>query len=75
MFLNNGEPVPVISRADIEAVNAEADIASLLEIKKGTALIKLTGQLLNFDDKILDYSITYFIPGRIKFNIMRRVAT
>lgn len=75
MFLNNGEPVPVISRADVEAVNAEADIASLLEIKKGTALIKLTGQLLNFDDKILDYSITYFIPGRIKFNIMRRVAT
>jgi GntR family transcriptional regulator len=74
LFLGNGKPLPTISRAEIEAVNADAGLAALMEIEKGMALLKLTGQLLSDDENVLDYSLTYFIPGKFTFNIMRRVA-
>lgn len=75
VFLKIGRPVPAISHAEIEAVNADSQIAELLNIEEGSALLKLTGRLLSQDEKVLDYSLTYFIPGIFKFNIMRRVAT
>jgi len=74
IFLRRGAPLPVNSRTEIEAIISGADIASRLGIRRDTALMKLTGQLYSFDGKVLDYSVSYFIPGYFKFHIMRRVA-
>jgi GntR family transcriptional regulator len=64
---------PAISRAEIEAVKAESNEASRLGIPEGEALLKLTGQLYNHDEEIMDYSISYFVPGFFKFHLMRKV--
>jgi GntR family transcriptional regulator len=66
---------PVVSRTQIGAEEADAQLAARLGVPKGTALLKLVGQLYGCDEKVLDYSISYFIPGHFKFYVTRRVNT
>lgn len=73
VLLQRGAPLPVISRTEIVAEAARTHVASRLGIPRGTALLKLVGQLYNHDEKVLDYSTSYFIPGYFKFHVMRRV--
>lgn len=74
ILLQRGAPTPTTSRTEILAERAKSQIASRLGIPRGTALLKLIGQLYNHDDRVLDYSISYFIPGYFKFHVMRRVS-
>jgi GntR family transcriptional regulator len=66
---------PVVSRTQIGAEEADAQLAARLGVPKGTALLKLVGQLYGCDEKVLDYSISYFTPGHFKFYVTRRVNT
>ncbi len=73
ILLQRGPPLPTTSRTEIMAEEAKTQVASQLGIPPGTALLKWVGQLYNHDEKVLDYSISYFIPGYFKFHVMRRV--
>lgn len=73
ILLQRGTPLPTTSRTEIMAEGAKSQVASHLGIPPGTALLKLVGQLYNHDERVLDYSISYFIPGYFKFHVMRRV--
>ncbi|MCP4538409.1 MAG: GntR family transcriptional regulator [Chloroflexi bacterium] len=73
ILLQRGTPLPTTSRTEIMAEEAKEQIAARLEISPGTALLKLVGQLYNHNDRVLDYSISYFVPGYFKFHVMRRV--
>lgn len=73
ILLQRDAPQPVNSRTEIEAINSRADIASRLGIQRNTALLKLTAQLYSFDWKVMDYSVSYLIPGYFKFHTLRRV--
>lgn len=61
------------SRTDIMALNADDDLAKKLEVHKGTSLIKLTAQLYTTGEQIVDYSYSYFVPGKFQFHVMRRL--
>jgi len=74
VLLQRGRPLPVSSRTEIIAEGAKTRVASRLGVPRGTALLKLIGQLYSRDEKVLDYSVSYFIPGHFKFHVMRRVA-
>lgn len=73
VFLWEDTPLPVTSRTEIVAEGAKSRVASRLGIPRGTALLKLMGQLYSRDEQVLDYSVSYFIPGHFKFHVMRRV--
>ena len=73
ILLQRGTPLPTTSHTEIMAEGAKGQVASRLGISPGTALLKLVGQLYNHDERVLDYSISYFIPGYFKFHVMRRV--
>ena len=73
VLLQRGTPPPVTSRTEIVAEGAGAQSAALLDIPRGTALLKLVGRLYANDDRVLDYSVSYFIPGYFRFHVMRRV--
>ncbi len=73
IFLKRDTLSPTISRAEIEAVKAETNEASRLGISEGEALLKLTGQLYNHNKEVVDYSVSYFVPGFFKFHLMRKV--
>ena len=64
---------PVTSRTQISAVEANARLVSRLGVSLGMALLRLVGQLYGYDEVVLDYSVSYFIPGHFKFHVTRRV--
>lgn len=61
------------SRTDIIAEEASPNCADRLNIPLDAALLKLTAQLYSYDEKVIDYSISYFVPGYFKFHVMRKV--
>jgi GntR family transcriptional regulator len=64
---------PRVSRAAISATNAPADVAKALEIQRGDVLLHFASQLYDADGRVVDYSVSYFIPGYFHFHVVRRV--
>ncbi len=71
-LLARGEPLTG-SRAAVSAIGATADVAKALEIQRGDVLLHFSSQLYNASGAVVDYSLTYFIPGYFNFHIVRRV--
>ena len=61
------------SRANVSAIGATADVAKPMEIQRGDVLLHFHAQLFNAEGKIVDYSLSYFIPGYFHFHIVRKV--
>jgi GntR family transcriptional regulator len=64
-----------ISRAMIGATNATADVAKPLEIQRDDVLLKFESQLFDLKNNVVDYSVSYFIPGYFHFHVNRRVGS
>ena len=64
-----------VSRAVIGATNAPADVAKPLEIQRDDVLLRFESRLLNTKGAVVDYSLSYFIPGYFHFHVNRRVGT
>jgi len=62
-----------LSRATISATNAAADVAKALEIQRGDVLLYFASQLYDVNNNVVDYSMSYFIPGYFRFHVNRRV--
>jgi len=62
-----------ISRAAISATNATAEVAKALEIQRGDVLLQFVSQIYTTDGKIVDYTVSYFIPGYFNFHVVRRI--
>ena len=62
-----------VSRAAISATNATADVAKALEIQRGDVLLEFISQLYTDGSKIVDYTVSYFIPGYFNFHVVRRI--
>jgi len=62
-----------ISRAAITATNATAEVAKALEIQRGDVLLQFISQLYTSDGKIVDHTVSYFIPGYFNFHVVRRI--
>ena len=59
----------------IGATNAPADVAKPLEIQRDDVLLRFESQLFDVKGTVVDYSVSYFIPGYFNFHINRRVET
>lgn len=64
-----------LSRANIGAANATADVAKPLEIQRDDVLLRFDAQLYDSKGKVVDYSVSYFIPGYFQFHVNRRVGS
>jgi GntR family transcriptional regulator len=62
-----------MSRAAISATNAVADVAKALEIQRDDVLLQFASQLYDGKGKVVDYSVSYFIPGYFHFHVNRRI--
>ncbi|GAB4505522.1 MAG: hypothetical protein Fur0043_25180 [Anaerolineales bacterium] len=71
-LIARGTPLTV-SRAEITAVSAPAEVARALEIQRGDVLLRFTAQLYTAEGKVVDYSVSDFIPGYFNFHVVRRV--
>ena len=73
-LLGRGDPL-TSSRANVSAIGATAEVAKALEIQRGDVLLHFYSQLFDENNKVVDYSLSYFIPGYFHFHIVRRVGT
>lgn len=71
-LLQRGDPL-TISRADITATNASAEVAKMLEIQRGDVLLHFTAKLFTASGSVVDFSHSYFLPGYFNFHVVRRV--
>ncbi len=71
-LLERGDDLRV-SRAAISANNATAEVAKALEIQRGDVLLQFVSQIYTSDGKIVDYTVSYFIPGYFNFHVVRRI--
>ncbi len=62
-----------VSRAAISATNAPADVAKALEIQRDDVLLRFASQLYDGKGTVVDYSVSYFIPGYFNFHVNRRI--
>jgi GntR family transcriptional regulator len=74
ILLERGDSLKT-SRANISAIGATAEVAKVLEIQRGDVLLHFSSQLFDKSGKIVDYSLSYFIPGYFHFHVVRRVGT
>ncbi|NTU64104.1 MAG: GntR family transcriptional regulator [Chloroflexi bacterium] len=73
LFLKREQPALSHSRTDIIPVAADDDIARKLKVKVGDTLLKLKAQLFARDGRVVDYSLSYFVPGHFHFHVVRRI--
>ena len=72
-MLGRGDPLTV-SRAAISATNATAEVAKALEIQRGDVLLQFVSQLYANGGEVVDYTVSYFIPGYFNFHVVRKIS-
>jgi GntR family transcriptional regulator len=73
LLIERGEPALSHSRTDIMAEAAQGALARQLHLQRGQVLLKLEAQLVAQDGQIVDYSLSYFVPGYMHFHVVRRI--
>jgi GntR family transcriptional regulator len=73
LFIQRDDPPLSHSRTDILAEAADEVTARKLRLQRGDALLKLEAQLYARDGRVVDYSISHFVPGHFHFHVVRRV--
>lgn len=61
------------SKTLINAVGATSSIAKALEIQRGDVLLMFEAFLYDDEDSVIDYSLSYFLPGHFRFQVMRKI--
>jgi GntR family transcriptional regulator len=59
-------------QADIIALNADAQLAKKLRIKRGQAVLLVEELLFNHEGKAVEFSRNYFVPEFFRFHVVRR---
>jgi GntR family transcriptional regulator len=73
LLLRRNTPNLSRSVAEIRSVAASADIARSLEIQRGDVLLEFVARLYASEERVVDYSQSYFLPGYFRFQVVRRV--
>ena len=72
-FLARGWPALSHSRTELSAEPADQGLAHGLGIPKGASVLALEAQLYAQDGRVVDYSISHFVPGHFRFHVVRRI--
>lgn len=72
-LIQRGTPRLANSVTEIQAVAATSEVARLLEIQRGDALLYFQAKLFTQLGRMVDLSSSYFLPGYFNFHVVRRV--
>lgn len=73
-LVERGWPALSHSRTELISEAANQELAHALRVPRGAPLMKLVAQLYAADGQVVDYSISYFVPGSFRFHVVRRIA-
>jgi len=72
-LMQRGKPALLASRAEIQAAIATSQVARALGIQRGGVLLSFISQLYSQDNKVIDLSHSYFLPGYFRFHVVRKL--
>jgi len=72
-LIRRGSPKLVNSRTEIQAVGATPEIGHRLEIQRDDVLLLFEAYLYMIGGRVIDHSLSYFLPGYFKFHVIRSV--
>jgi len=73
LLLRKGTAPLASSRTEIKATGASPELAHLLEVQRGDVLLQFVANLITNQGKVIDHSLSYFLPGYFSFHVNRRV--
>ncbi len=73
LLLQRGEPALTASRTEINAVPATPRVARALGIQRGDVLLNFVADLYAESGRVIDHSLSYFLPGYFRFHVVRRI--
>ena len=73
LLLKRGKPSLSSSRCEINAVTADQQVARAMRIQRGDVLLRFLAYLYAEDNRVIDFSYSYFLPGYFRFHVVRRV--
>lgn len=73
LFLETNEPELTHSKTEITATSASDGLAQLLNVSRGSVLLKLEAFLYAKDGRAIDHSLSFFLPGIFRFHVLRTV--
>ncbi len=74
LLLSRGNMQLSTSVAEIQAEAATSEIARAMQIQRGDVLLMLSSKLYDIEERVVDFSQSYFLPGYFHFHVVRRVA-
>jgi len=72
-FMIERGDLPTVARVGVNATSAKSDVAKALEIQRGDVLLRLSSRIYLASDKVVDYSLGYFLPGYFNFHILGHI--
>ncbi len=73
VLIKRQSPPLSFSMTKIAAVTADTRLAELLGISRHTPLMRLEARLFSQTNRLVDYSISHFVPGYFDFHVVRRI--
>ena len=73
LLLRRGAPKLTRSRTEIKAIGATSEVARALQIQRDDVLLHFEAQLYSEEGRVVDHSISYFLPGYFRFHVVRKV--
>ncbi len=73
LFTRRGDLPLSHSHTNILIESADEAIARKLHLQPGEPLHKLAAQLFTRDGRVIDYSLSYFVPGYFHLHVIRRI--
>ena len=74
LLLRRGNPQLKHSYTELSAEAADGELAHQLRLPVGDPLLKFAAQLYSASGRVVDCSVSYFIPGHFRFHVIRRVS-
>lgn len=72
-FLLERGDLLTVAKIGVNASSASSSVAKALEIQRGDVLLRLSSRIYLASDKVVDYSLGYFLPGYFNFHILGQV--
>ncbi len=73
LIIKRGKPELSHSQTEVVASPASSEIAKKMQLQRGDVLLKLEAYLFAKSGQMIDYSQSYFIPGFMKFQVIRSI--
>jgi GntR family transcriptional regulator len=73
LLIRRGNPRLGKSFTEFNAVPAPTYVSRALEIQRGDVLLRFEADLFDVDDRAIDHSKSYFLPGYFRFHVLRKI--